>query len=231
MYSKLYIALFTVVIILMVWSLFKTMFTDPGKVPQNWGFYLNDPEQKKRRFCLICHIFKPERCHVEKLILSLFAKHCSACDRCVLNMDHHCPWINNCVGFQNRKFFMQMLFYTILSTGIGGLGLIYGFLSDVELILSKAESNSLVDGLMILSALGICGLAFFLISMFFKFHVDLVLSNRTTIENLERKRAEDTGQTANEVNQFDINKYFNWVQVFGTNKLLWFFPIPSDSGK
>ena len=49
---------------------------------------------KKRRYCLMCNVFKPERCH-----------HCSACNRCVLNMDHHCPWINNCVGLNNHVFF------------------------------------------------------------------------------------------------------------------------------
>jgi hypothetical protein len=57
-----------------------------------WGFHLGDNENKRRRYCLMCNVFKPERCH-----------HCSACNRCVLNMDHHCPWINNCVGFWNRK--------------------------------------------------------------------------------------------------------------------------------
>merc|ERR1719157_128090 len=87
----------------LLFAFYQCIMTDPGVVPPNWGFYMGD-ETKRRRYCKMCNVWKPDRTH-----------HCSICNRCILNMDHHCPWINNCVGFYNRKFFIQLLLYVYSS--------------------------------------------------------------------------------------------------------------------
>lgn len=61
----------------------------------------NDPEC----LCKYCELVKPRRAH-----------HCSACAKCTMRMDHHCVWINACIGLDNYRFFVQLLFHTALSS-------------------------------------------------------------------------------------------------------------------
>ena len=37
------------------------------------------------------------------------SRHCIICHQCVDRYDHHCPWINNCVGLNNHNLFLIYL--------------------------------------------------------------------------------------------------------------------------
>ena len=42
--------------------------------------------------------------------------HCALIIRCIMKMDHHCPWINSCVGYGNHTYFMWFLFLVLLGS-------------------------------------------------------------------------------------------------------------------
>ncbi|OMJ65210.1 hypothetical protein SteCoe_38800 [Stentor coeruleus] len=46
-------------------------------------------------------------CAVKKINSTV---HCHHCQKCVKKFDHHCPWINNCVGENNHKLFILYVF-------------------------------------------------------------------------------------------------------------------------
>lgn len=171
--AYLQFGLFNLNVFMLLWSFLQAMLTDPGEVPPYWGFYMGDPESKRRRYCLMCHVFKPERCH-----------HCSTCNRCVLNMDHHCPWINNCVGFYNRKYFMLLLIYAVIATYFVLFSLFDRARAAVTLLYTTRQPE--YDELFVLVTYSIDCMLSCLLTCFLRFHFTLVFGNRSTIENLDR---------------------------------------------
>jgi len=63
-----------------------------------WTSLMGDSRLQHLRTCNTCKIRRPPRC-----------SHCRHCDNCILNFDHHCFWIGNCVGARNHRSFVGFL--------------------------------------------------------------------------------------------------------------------------
>lgn len=79
-----------------------------GSVVSSKPFPSPDPT-----YCDRCRIVRPARCH-----------HCSTCNRCVLQYDHHCLWLNNCIGYNNYRSFLLALFFLMAGCWYG-VGLLF----------------------------------------------------------------------------------------------------------
>ncbi|NWX11508.1 ZDH23 Palmitoyltransferase, partial [Aegotheles bennettii] len=67
-----------------------------------------EPEGVGKDWCARCQLVRPAR-----------AGHCRLCGRCVRRLDHHCVWINSCVGEQNHQAFILALSSFMLTSVYG----------------------------------------------------------------------------------------------------------------
>ncbi|KAG0455745.1 hypothetical protein HPP92_023533 [Vanilla planifolia] len=79
--------------------LLKSDLNNPALISGNWS-----------QLCATCKIVRPLR-----------AKHCSTCDRCVEQFDHHCPWVSNCIGKRNKWDFLMFLLLEVSAMAITGV--------------------------------------------------------------------------------------------------------------
>jgi len=49
-------------------------------------------------------------CVYDEIIRSETSFHCTICNKCVEKFDHHCPFINNCLGARNHNLFLVFIF-------------------------------------------------------------------------------------------------------------------------
>uniref|UniRef100_A0A3Q3E7G9 Palmitoyltransferase n=1 Tax=Labrus bergylta TaxID=56723 RepID=A0A3Q3E7G9_9LABR len=178
-----------VLFIFVMGMLFRASFTDPGVLPRATPDEAADLERQidatgcsrppprtrevlingqtvKLKYCFTCKIFRPPR-----------ASHCSLCDNCVERFDHHCPWVGNCVGRRNYRFFylfiLSLSFLTIFIFAFVITHVILrsnrtGFLSALK------DSPVVVCFFSVWSIVGLSG-----------FHTYLISSNQTTNEDIK----------------------------------------------
>ena len=152
-------------------------FTDPGIIPinklttkdlqnancssNNRVFYINGIRHKIR-FCYTCNIIKPPG-----------VSHCKTCNVCVERFDHHCPWVGNCIGKNNYKYFF--IFLILLN-----IFFIFTFIFSLFFVIFKKKFVSIY--IIILSF----ATMLFITTLFF-YHVKFTSRNISTYANLKMK--------------------------------------------
>nr|XP_023663782.1 probable palmitoyltransferase ZDHHC14 isoform X1 [Paramormyrops kingsleyae]XP_023663786.1 probable palmitoyltransferase ZDHHC14 isoform X1 [Paramormyrops kingsleyae] len=180
-------------------TLLRTSFSDPGVLPRatpdeaadlerqidiangtTSGGFRPPPRTKeviingqtvKLKYCFTCKIFRPPR-----------ASHCSLCDNCVERFDHHCPWVGNCVGRRNYRFFyMFILSLSFLTIFIFAFVITHVILRSQSMGFLSALKDSPASVLEVV----VCFFSVWSIVGLSGFHTYLISSNQTTNEDIK----------------------------------------------
>ncbi|XP_070583469.1 palmitoyltransferase ZDHHC3 isoform X3 [Erythrolamprus reginae] len=128
--------------------------------------------------CPKCCSIKPDRAH-----------HCSVCKRCIRKMDHHCPWVNNCVGENNQKYFVLFTMYIALISLHALIMVGFHFLYCLEEDWTKCSSFSPPTTVILLILLCFEALLFLIFtSVMFGTQVHSICTDETDIEQLKKEQ-------------------------------------------
>ena len=135
------------------------------------------------------------------------SRHCSVCGHCVERFDHHCPWINNCVGVQNHNYFL-------LYIGFQTLVIVTGLTLSVTAMVRYLESrhnhyNDIFSDIFPVDleyqdafylpflCLLICLTAFFTLPLFLLLYVQMMnfKHGKTTMERFGRSGGDNDRET------------------------------------
>eukprot|EP00736_Rhodelphis_marinus_P008506 Rmarinus@m.4134 len=159
---------------------------------------------RHKSFCKKCQKRRPPRSH-----------HCQVCGTCVLKMDHHCPWVNNCVGWGNYKYFYLFLVWLCAGSAYATLMLgdfLFGWIGG-----ERFHHRYVMMAFIVAVSVT---LSLFLMSLW---HGFLILRGLTTIEFYHRKLRSVLLRSRGELfsNPYDLGSVRNFEQIFGQGTWGW----------
>jgi hypothetical protein len=177
------------------------------------------PDFGSMLICKHCQVAKPPRTH-----------HCRICKKCQLRMDHHCPWVNNCVGYNNHRYFVLFLQYLLIGNIYFAILSILPVYEAYEKFQNGRIPFYTIQELFLFFIMLLNFSLIFCVGGLYFFHLYLLLTNQTTIEYSENsyysREAKRDGNVY--INEYDLGYKTNYKMFFniGLRTPWWLMLLP-----
>lgn len=189
-----------VLLILTLVCYFDVMTTNPGYVDTSKTVTREEYDKLQPKKVIKDVEYKLSYCETCHIIRDIRVFHCSRCGRCIQRHDHHCPFVNNCIGKNNHfKFLKAITIATSYSTCITIYCGLY--------LMNALHSVSNIYNIRIILAIALLSIGVIIAFMMIPFiitHIWLISNNITSNDNIRHKY---------ESNSFDKGCIDNWKEI------------------
>ena len=152
-------------------------------------------------------------CHIRTFIR---ATHCLICDECILFKEEHCPYIANCIGFNNIQYFINFLFWCI-----------YGLLNYVFICIKcfiRFNVNISIFPLIIL--ISDFAINLMILKLLIQKLYKLLYNIYNNLTQYEIQIEETSNNEKKSLNLFNIGFLSNLYYIIGPTPFHFLFPLP-----
>jgi hypothetical protein len=132
-------------------------------------------------------------------------------------MDHHCIWINNCIGFENKKYFVLLVAYGLILSLCAAVCMFPVVMAEYRGMRESGVWSWYTAGLVV--EFGVICILLGTLIVLLRYQMLLVMINKTAIEEERDGNIHES--------QYDEGRKTNWRQVFGKGKLWWLPTTPN----